>query len=91
VNFRFGSLADIVQRPRHVRFTPNSGHSSVQLECPKSAKSRHAFGSPELKPMGVVLGRPDVAQEQQCPLMASPSKKNLVQPVELIPPHSSSQ
>jgi hypothetical protein len=24
-NVRFGSLADIVQRPRHVCFTPNSG------------------------------------------------------------------
>jgi hypothetical protein len=26
VNVRFGSLADISVRPRHVRFTPNSGH-----------------------------------------------------------------
>jgi len=26
---RYGSLADIVQRPRHVCFTPNSGHSSA--------------------------------------------------------------
>jgi hypothetical protein len=31
-----------VQRLRHVRFTPNSGHSSVQVECPKSAISGHA-------------------------------------------------
>ena len=37
MNVRFGSLADITARSRHVRFTPNSGHSSVQLECPKSA------------------------------------------------------
>jgi len=27
-NVRFGSLADIRVRPRDVRFTPNSGHSS---------------------------------------------------------------
>ena len=26
---------------RHFRFTPNSGHSSVQLECPRTAKNRH--------------------------------------------------
>ena len=30
-NVRFGSLADIVQPSRHVRFTPDSGHSSVQV------------------------------------------------------------
>ena len=33
--------ADIVERPRHVCFTPNSGHSSVQVGCPKSATSGH--------------------------------------------------
>ena len=38
---RFGSLADITARSRHVRFTPNSGHSSVRVGCPKSAKSGH--------------------------------------------------
>jgi hypothetical protein len=26
-------------RSRHVRFTPDSGHSSLQVECPKSAIS----------------------------------------------------
>ena len=31
-NVRYGSLADIAARSRHVRFTPNSGHSSVQLD-----------------------------------------------------------
>jgi hypothetical protein len=36
-NVRFGSLADMTPSDRDVRFTPNSGHSSVQLECPKSA------------------------------------------------------
>jgi hypothetical protein len=41
-NVRLGSLADIVQRQRHVRFTSDSGRSSVQVECPKSANSRHA-------------------------------------------------
>ena len=28
LNVRFGSLADIVQRQRHVRFTPDSGHAA---------------------------------------------------------------
>ena len=28
VDVRFGSLADITTRPRHVRFTPESGHSA---------------------------------------------------------------
>src|SRR6185436_4324108 len=32
---------DFDLRSRHSRFTPNSGHLSVQLECPKSARSRH--------------------------------------------------
>ena len=31
LNLRFGSLADIASRPRHVRFTPQSGHSSRGL------------------------------------------------------------
>lgn len=35
---RFGSLADISQRNRRVRFTPESGHSVVQMECPISQK-----------------------------------------------------
>jgi len=39
---RFGSLADITARSRHVRFTPDSGHSSVQVGCPKSARSGHS-------------------------------------------------
>ena len=38
---RFGSLADITARSRHVRFTRASGHSSMQVGCPKSANSRH--------------------------------------------------
>ena len=40
-DFRFGSLADITARSRHVRFTPDSGHSSLQVGCPLSARSRH--------------------------------------------------
>ena len=39
---RFGSLADISERITDVRFTPESGHSSVQLGCPKSAMSGHS-------------------------------------------------
>jgi len=38
----------LVQRSRHVRFTADSGHSSVQVGCPKSAISRHAGMSREL-------------------------------------------
>jgi hypothetical protein len=40
-NVHFGSKTDFDLRSRHVRFTANSGHSSVQLECPKSANSGH--------------------------------------------------
>ena len=41
IDVRFGSIADITPRARHVRFTPDSGHSSVQVVCPLSAKSGH--------------------------------------------------
>jgi hypothetical protein len=40
-NVRFGSLGDMAARPRHVRFTPNSGHKSGHRFCPLSANSRH--------------------------------------------------
>jgi hypothetical protein len=39
------SVADMMARSRHVRFTPDSGHSSVQVGCPKSAMSRHSASS----------------------------------------------
>jgi hypothetical protein len=35
-----GSLADTMSRWRYVRFTPDSGHSSVQVGFPKSANGR---------------------------------------------------
>jgi hypothetical protein len=38
---RFGSLADMTDRLCHVRFTPDSGHSSAQVGCPLSANTRH--------------------------------------------------
>ena len=38
---RFGSLADMTACQPDVRFTPNSGHCSDELECPLSAKSGH--------------------------------------------------
>src|SRR6516162_7666866 len=38
---RFGSKADIGACPRHVRFTPKSGHWLSALGCPLCAKSRH--------------------------------------------------
>ena len=35
----FGSLADILQCPCHVRFTPESGHARRKNKCPLSANS----------------------------------------------------
>ena len=40
-NVRFGSKADIELHPRHVRFTPKSGHCRVTARCPLCANSRH--------------------------------------------------
>jgi hypothetical protein len=34
---------DIIQRQCHVRFSPDSGHSSVQVGCLKSANSGHSI------------------------------------------------
>src|SRR6478609_11603618 len=47
---RFGSLADIRTSPRHVRFTPDSGHSSVQVGCPLSANSGRSRGQNASEP-----------------------------------------
>ena len=38
---RFGSLAEIVSRPRHVRSSPQSRHSSARVARPQYAKSGH--------------------------------------------------
>jgi hypothetical protein len=43
VHVRFGSLADITTRSRHVRFTLDNGHSSVQVGCPKSANQQETL------------------------------------------------
>ena len=43
-NVRYGSLADITSRPRRVRYSPQSGHSSVRLARPLSANSGHHSG-----------------------------------------------
>jgi hypothetical protein len=40
-NVHFGSLTDISQRNRHVRFTPESRHWRLRLECPLRARSGH--------------------------------------------------
>jgi len=40
-NVRYGSLADIIQRIRNVRFTLNSGHAPPDHQCPLSARSGH--------------------------------------------------
>ena len=41
---RFGSLADISERTRDVRFTPESGHAERQHRRPLSANRRQARG-----------------------------------------------
>ena len=46
-NVRFGSLADITARSRHVRFTPNSGHLSARAGCPLCAISGHGGFAPD--------------------------------------------
>jgi hypothetical protein len=38
---RFGSKADIAARPRHVRYPPQSGHSSARFARPFSAMTGH--------------------------------------------------
>jgi hypothetical protein len=38
---RFGSKEDIGACPRHVRFTPESGHELSAPQCPLCAKSGH--------------------------------------------------
>jgi hypothetical protein len=38
---RFGSLADVGQPIRDVRFAPESGHTHRQHKCPLSANSGH--------------------------------------------------
>src|SRR5262249_17154331 len=44
LNVRYGPLADIKERQSHVRFTPESRHSSAPVACPLSAKSGHTWG-----------------------------------------------
>jgi hypothetical protein len=44
----FGSKADIAKCPRHVRFTPESGHSSARVECP--AKGMNGFSENSARP-----------------------------------------
>ena len=41
MNVRFGSLADVSERTRDVRFTSESGHAERQHRRPLSAKSGH--------------------------------------------------
>jgi hypothetical protein len=40
-NVRYGSKADIASRPRHVRYSPQSGHSSARFARPLSATNGH--------------------------------------------------
>src|SRR6478609_6142808 len=45
------TLADIMARARHVRFTPDSGHSADELACPFCAISGHS-----LLPYSAIIG-----------------------------------
>src|SRR4029453_10900946 len=51
-NVRFGSGAD--NAIGHVRFTPESRHSAVQMECPLRARSGHDAGA--LPPTQIIEG-----------------------------------
>src|SRR4029453_1671773 len=42
VNVRFGSLADISECPKHVRFAPESGHVRCNEGCPLRTNSGHS-------------------------------------------------
>jgi hypothetical protein len=44
--------ADIAQRPRHVRYSPESGHLSARVPRPLSARSGHGE-----RDEGVAVGR----------------------------------
>jgi hypothetical protein len=48
---RFGSLADITARWPHVRFAPDSGHSSAEVGCSRSARSRRCRHQCQLSAM----------------------------------------
>ena len=47
VSVAFGSLADIAVGPRHVRFTPKSGHCGARLVCVLCQKHDHLVGPRE--------------------------------------------
>jgi hypothetical protein len=40
IDVRLGSLADMTPLNSDVRFTPESGHSRLRLECPLCAKRK---------------------------------------------------
>jgi len=41
LHVRFGSLADILRRGGHVRFTPESGHVRCNYRCLQRPEARH--------------------------------------------------
>jgi hypothetical protein len=50
IDVRYGSKADISACPRHVRFTPKSGHWNSVAKCPSLCQQRTlAAGSASLK------------------------------------------
>ena len=63
---RNGSVADIESRPRHVRYSPQSGYSAARFARPLSARSRLRFlafklsqsnpiRSEVMRPLGVLI------------------------------------
>jgi hypothetical protein len=53
-NVRYGSLADILTSPRHVRSSPQSRHSSAGVACPRCAAARMQPGTLESGPNAVI-------------------------------------
>jgi hypothetical protein len=84
LNVGFGSLADIIQRQRHVRFTPDSGHSSVPVGCPKSANNGHR--SVLLEPVGIywdqasVLVQVGLIQDAKLPVAGVETAEKILDP-----------
>jgi hypothetical protein len=69
LDVRFESLADMLRRPRHVRFTPNSGHSPVALQClrqqPTSRRSHSITFVRDLTRCEIEIGRLPVGGSNQ--------------------------
>jgi hypothetical protein len=86
VDVRFGSKADIALGPRHVRFTPKSGHCWAALGCPLSAKSGHQFGLECNGPgtLCVIMGRLHITPEVDAISFTPQARQVVVQAILAI-------